>query len=316
MKPTAPQLQRYVDMWAVPGMHPSNIDFIQKLKTADTHHFTKNMNAVGTVSERDAEAGNWTQSHLVGIRTDIWHPNQQETQRALRLLHRRRKQELKQQIKKTGRLSEKQAERLKNQLDDDAVMQMQSEDIEQRRLVLKLFKTNSNRMRWCGTIEEVTITEVHNSIGSNRCLISLVVMLPRVKMVTYIQENHRTLRWPAIFSCGYYSDQRVWHVTLKQRWLAFGADFDIHVDGQRIGLQDSKLIGLGSDSHLTLDTHPLVDDTGFRDLLTLFAASTGYHRAMRRSIRRRIEAVQRGQAHRHLVGDEELRLRHNGRAAA
>ena len=51
--------RRYVDMWAVPGMHPSNVEFLQKLKTADTNHFTTHMDAVGTVSELNNESGKW-----------------------------------------------------------------------------------------------------------------------------------------------------------------------------------------------------------------------------------------------------------------
>ena len=35
--------RRYVDMWALPGMHASNVEFLQKLKTADTNHFTTHM---------------------------------------------------------------------------------------------------------------------------------------------------------------------------------------------------------------------------------------------------------------------------------
>ena len=62
--------RRYVDMWALPGMHPSNVELLQKLKTADTNKFTTNMDCVGTVKEQDLESGKWEKSHLIGIRTD------------------------------------------------------------------------------------------------------------------------------------------------------------------------------------------------------------------------------------------------------
>ena len=42
-------------------------------------------------------------------------------------------------------------------------------------------------------------------------------------------------------------------------------------------------------------------------LLTLFAASVGYHRAMRRSVNRRVEAALGGEAHRNMLQNEELR---------
>ena len=308
--------KRYIDMWAMPGMHPSNIEFLQKLKSADSNHFTRGMDVVGTVSEQDPKTNKWEKSHLIGVRTDVWKPNKKELAKSLRLAQKRRKKEIREQIKRSGRLSEQQTERLQQQLSEDAVMQMDTGDVEQRRLVLKLFKTTSSRTRWCGTIEEVTTTEVHNSIGSNRALVSFVVMLPRIKLVTYIQQNHRTMRWPSVFSFCHYDEGRMWHVMLQQRWVSAGPDFDIFADGEKIGLQDSKLVGLGSDSYLDIDSHPLADDSAFINIMTLFAASTGYHRAIRRSIRRRVKAIKGGQSHRHFIEDEELRLRHNGRAAA
>ena len=51
------ECRRYVDMWALPGMHASNVEFMQKLKTADTNHFTTHMDTVGTVSELNVEDG-------------------------------------------------------------------------------------------------------------------------------------------------------------------------------------------------------------------------------------------------------------------
>jgi hypothetical protein len=51
-------------------------------------------------------------------------------------------------------------------------------------------------------------------------------------------------------------------------------------------------------------------------MMTLFAASVGYHKAMRRSVRRRVKAALSGNSHHHVIEDEELRLRHNGRSAA
>lgn len=307
---------RHIDMWALPGAHPTNIELMQKLKTADSNHFNKSMEVVGTVSEQDPESQKYQKTHLVGVRTDIWKPNEQEMASSLRSLKKRRKQELKKQIKRSGRLSGSQTARLQNTVADDSVMQLDSGDIEKRRLVLKLFGTTTTRTRWCGSIEEITTSEVHNSIGSNRCLISLVVILPRVKIVTHIQQNHRTFRWPAVFSFCYYDGQRMWHVTLKQRWVSFGPDFDVFVDGQEIGLLDSKVACFGSDSYVSLDSHPLAKDRGFIDSMTLFAASTGYHRAIRKNIKKRIRLVENGESHCHIIEDEELKMRYNGRAAA
>ena len=314
--PTGQQIHKFVDMWSLPGVHPTNVEILQQLKTADTHHFTKNMDVVGTISAKETDSGKWKKTHLIGVRTDIWRPDEGELVRALVALKKQRRVEHKRKINRTGRLDARQAARLQEMLDRDAVMKMKVGEIEKRRLVLKLFKSTSTRLQWRGTIEEVTTTEIHNSIGSNCNLLSTAVMLPRSDYVTHVQQNHRTFRIPSIFTFCYYDDRRMWNISLKRRWFSFGIDFDVEVDGKRIGKLDGKLIALGADSHIRLGSHPLNGQSSFIDLLTLFTASTGYHRAMRRSVKRRVKAAMAGQSHRHMIEDEELRLRHNGRAAA
>ena len=144
----------------------------------------------------------------------------------------------------------------------------------------------------------------------------MVVMLPRTDMVTYIQQNHRTFRIPAVFTFGFYHDQRMWNLTFKRRWFSIGADFDIEADGKSMGELDGRLFSFGSDSYIDLEPHVLNENTQFVDLVTLFTASVGYHKAMRRSVDRRVKAALEGKSRCHLIEDEELRLRHNGRAAA
>jgi hypothetical protein len=308
--------RRYVDMWALPGIHPSNVEFLQKLKTADTNHFNTHMDCVGTVSEHDNETNKWHKTHLIGIRTDVWKPDENELECALCSMQDKRRREMKQGIKKSGRLTDKQKAKLDERLADDEIMNMQSGDIESRRLVLKLFKTTGERVRWVGTIEEITTTEVHNSMGSNRSLLTLSVLLPRNKFVTTIQQNHRTFRFPSLFTFCFYDEQRMWHLMLRRHWLSIGADFDIQADGNTIGEVDGRLFSFGCDSYVDIEPHPLAKNTRFVDLLTLFACSVGYHKAMRRSINRRVEAALAGESHRHIIEDEELRLHHNGRSAA
>jgi hypothetical protein len=232
------------------------------------------------------------------------------------VLQDKRKEELRRDIKRHGRLNTKQSKRLDEQLAVDSVMKMESDDIERRRLVLKLFKTSGKRTNWSGTIEEITTTEVHNSIGCNRSLMTFAVMLPSTDFVTTIQQNHRTYRIPSIFSFCYFHDNAVYHVVLKRRWFAVGVDFDVIVEGKSIGLIDGRLMGFGSDSYVSLSEHPLSLSTQFINLLTLFAGSVGYHSAMRKSVGERVRANLAGEGHRHVIEDEELRLRHNGRKAA
>lgn len=308
--------RRYVDMWAMPGIHPSNVEFLQQLKTADTQHFTKNMDTVGTVKELDLESGKWENNFLIGVRTDIWKPDAAEMERTLEVLQEKRREELRRDIKRHGRLNAKQTASLEAELSEDSVMQLQSDDIERRRLVLKLFKTTGKRVNWAGTIEEITTAEIQNSIGTKKNLLTLAVMLPGSDFVTTIQQNYRKFRLPAIFSFCYFHDNQVFYVLLQRRWLSIGADFDVLIEGKSIGLVDGRLFGFGSDSYVNLSDHPLSSSSQFVDLLTLFAASVGYHSAMRRSVKARVHCSLCGEGHRHVIEDEELRLRHNGRKAA
>jgi len=311
-----PDCHRYIDMWAIPSIHPSNVELLQKLKTADSGHFNTHMDVVGTLSEMDEDTNKWEKTHIIGLRSDIWNTSKSEMRERLEILKKKRRTKLKKSIKSSGRLSVKQTERLESQLEDDKIMTTDPGDIENRRVVLKLFKTTGTRVRWCGTIEEVTATEVTNSMGSKRSLVTLVVMLPRMEFVTYIQQNHRTFRIPSVFTFGFFDNDQMWNLTLKRKWFSFGADYDIAVNGKPIGEIDGKLIGFGSNSYLDIENHPLAKSTQFVDLMTLFTASIGYHKKMRRSIKRRVAASNRGDSHCHLICSDELRLRHNGRAAA
>lgn len=306
---------RYIDMWAVPGIHPTNNEFMQRLKTADSQHFTRNMTVVGTISEKE-ENGKWEKTHLIGVRTDIWQPSEQEVEETLDHLRERRKDELRREIKKSGRLNAKQKIQLEERAEEDKIMQMECKEISDRRLVLKVFKTTGKRTNWAGTIEQMTATEIHNSMGSKKNLITLAVMLPRYEFVTYIQQNHRSFRTPAVFTFGFYDEGRMWHLCLRRKWVSFGVDFEVLADGKKIGLIDGVLFAMGSDSYVNLANHPLNESTQFVDLLTLFASSVGYHKAMRRSIKKRVQACLAGNWHQHLIQDEELKLRHNGRSAA
>lgn len=308
--------RRYVDMWALPGVHASNIEFLQKLKSADSNHFNTHMDVVGTVLEQDCETGDWEKTHLVGLRTDAWNADEEELQDALEVMQHQRKRALKKKIKRNGRLNDKQQLKLKEQIDADEVMNTHSGDIETRRLVLKLFKATTDRIRWCGTIEQITTSEIQHSIGSNRPLLSMAVLLPRTQVVTHIQQNHRTFRIPSVFSAGFYDDERMWNVIIRRRWVSIGADFDVEIDGESVGDLDGRLISFGSDSYINIDPHPLAEHTRFMDMLTLFTASVGYHKAMRKSVQRRVDAALSGNSHLHVIDDEELRLRHNGRSAA
>jgi hypothetical protein len=310
--------RRFVDMWMLPSMHPTNIELLQKLKTADDRQFGTNMDVVGTVSTEDPQARDWSKTHLVGIRSDLWSPDEKELEKSLRSLQKDRKEHLRRQIKRSGRLSDRQQRELQLRIAGDPLMQLDTDDLETRRLVLKLFKTSSKRMRWEGTIEELTANEVHNTMGSRRPLLSFAVILQGQEYLSSVQQNHRTFRIPSLFTFCYFDErkQRLWHITIKRKWISIGADFTIEAGKRKIGEIDGHLIGFGYNAYVTLRNHPLAENGDFMDLLTLFTTSVGYHRAMRRSIRRRVKAVRTDLTQRHIIEDEEMWLRKNPRRRA
>ena len=304
---------RYVDMWAVPGIHPTNSEFLKSFRLADTPQFTRGMDVVGTVS--DQNNGSWEKSYLIGIRTDIWKPDGKEVQDTLKNLHEKRRSELKKEIKKHGRLDARQKSKHQKELERDKIMQLQCDDIEQRRLVMKLFKTTGKRLNWCGTIEQLTTQEMPYSIGSKKVLLTLAIILPRHEYIIRIQQNHRTFSFVNVFSFSYLCEGRMWPVCLRQRFGSIVPDYEILVDQQRIGFVNGVVFAMGSDSYVELSDHELNRDSKFVDMLTLFAASIGYHKSMRKSIKRRIAACKAGDWQKCILDDDELTIYKNGRAA-
>jgi len=260
----SPTASRYVDMWAFVGMHPTNLDLLQRLKSGDSQQFGANMDVCGSISQQDSKTSGWDKNHIVGIRTDVW------------------------------------------------------ESAEHRRLVMKMFKSTGKRIRWAGTIEEITTREVHNSIGSRRPVLTLAVVLPGHEYIVYVQQNHRTFRIPSIFTFWFHDEaqDQIWYINLRRKWFSFGADFVIESGGRKIGEIDGKLIGFGYNAYVRVDEPALAKNRRFLDLLTLFATSVGYHRAMRKNIKRRVRAITSDKALEHVVEDEELWLQRNPRRRA
>jgi hypothetical protein len=305
-------------MWAFVSMHPANAEILQRLKSADDRQFGSNMDVCGSISQRKSDGEPWEETHIVGIRSDIWNPDRTELQKALNSLRRRRRAHHRRAIRKSGRLSRRQSQQLDRRLQEDALMSLDADDIEKRRLVLKLFASAGKSIRWCGTIEEVTTREIHNSLGSRRALLSLAAVISGYEYLTIVQENRRTLRMPPIFTFCFYDERRkrMWYVNILRKWFSIGADYVIESEGRRIGEIDGKLIGFGYNAHVAVYEPTLSENQDFLDLVTLFAASVGYHRAMRKSLKRRVAAIEAGRVEQHVIEDEEFWLLKNPRRRA
>lgn len=314
----SPPAHRYVDMWAFMGVHPANLEFFQRLKMADDRQFGANMDVCGTVSEKDSQTGKWERTHIVGIRTDAWNPDHETQERKLRSLQQYRESVLRGSLRRSGRLTPAESKKLQKKLKRDCIMKLEPGDLETRRLVMKLFRSTGNRIRWVGSIEEITTREVHNSMGSRRAVLTLASNLSGYDFLTMLQENHRTFRIPSIFTFCYVdqSRRRVWYVKIKRKWISIGADFTVEAEGRKIGEIDGALIGFGYNAHVYVYEPELARDRQFVDLITLFATTVGYQRAMRRSVKRRIAATRNGLPEQHIVEDEEFWLLRNPRRVA
>jgi len=307
---------RYVDMWGVPGIHPTNVDIIQKLRSAEDRQFGANMDTCGTSSDRDTKAKTkeWEKTHLIGVRTDIWKPSERDCKRALSSIKRSRREQVRREIKKIGQLNSDQKLYLDSELNSDETMNMNTTDVDKHRLILKLFRTTGQNIRWVGSIEEMTTREIHNSLGSKKPLLSFAVNLANYDYITTINQNHRTFRIPAVYTFSYFDEKlkRMWYVEIKRKWVSLGADFTVEAQGKQIGFIDGKLLSIGSDSHIYIYEPTLAADRRFMDLLTLFAASFGYHRKIRKHVKRRMKALESQQLC-HLIEDGEFKLLRNPR---
>ncbi len=305
---------RYIDMWAMAGIHPTNIDLLNKLKSADDRQFSSNMDVTGKAFDEDREERTREESHLFGIRTDIWRPSKEDRERALSGLQRKRGRELRKSIKKNGRLNGDEKAVLDEQIEADETMSLSDGDVDKSRLVLKMFKTTGSRIRWKGTLEELTVREIHNSLGSKKPLSSFAVVLPDYEYLIYIQQNRVLWRIPPTYSFAYYqeSTDRMWYIDMSCYWVSMGIDYRIEAQGRKIGVIDGRLFALGTDSRVKIFEPSLAEDSKFMDLMSLFAASIGFQRQVRSHIRRRVDNIMRGQSV-HVVEDEELWLLKNPR---
>ncbi|MDF1814198.1 MAG: hypothetical protein P1V20_18480 [Verrucomicrobiales bacterium] len=304
---------RLVDMWAAPGLNPTNIDVLTKLKSAEDRQFSKNMAITGKIFDKDTEAKTDDETHIIGIRTDIWKPSKEDRERSLNAIKKKRKQELRDQIKSGGRLTQAEKTKLEAKVDNDDMMSMDSKNVDKARLVLKLFRSTGKNINWKGSLEELTVREVHQSLGSKKALITFAINLPGYEYLVQIQQCRRFFR-PAVFSFAYLNDktEEMWYIDLKKYWFSWGIDYHIEAQGKRIGKIDGKLLALGTDSRIKIKEPALAQDQKFLDLLTLFSASVGFHRTIWKNIRHRIKNIESDKSA-HIIEDEELWLLKNPR---
>jgi hypothetical protein len=310
---------RFVDMWIAPGLNPTNIDILKKLKSADDRQFSRNMAVTGKGFDEDREAHHREETQVFGIRTDVWRPSKEVREKTLVAMQKQAAKE-----ERAAKSKEKSVSRDTSDgeldhlvLEDSEPAPITADDIDKSRLVLKMFRNTSTRIRWQGTIEEMTVREIQNSLGSRRALISFAALLEDYEHLIIIQENHRLFRIPPSYSFSFYQPKtdRMWYIDLDCHWVSIGVDFTIRAQGRKIGRIDGKLVSLGADSRVHVWEPCLAEDEQFMDLLSLFAASVGFHKQIHDNIERRVRNVKQGRPV-HFVEDEEMWLLKNPRRIA
>ncbi len=304
-------------MWVAPGIHPTNIDILNKLKSAEDRQFSSNMRVTGKIIDEDREERSRGESHIIGIRSDIWRPSKKDRKRALAAIQKQKTTEHRKSIKSNGRLTKEEKAELEQRLMEDETMSLDAADVDKSRLVIKMFRSTGKRIDWRGTLEELSVTEIHNSIGSARPLATFAVILSGYDYMIKIQQNRRIWRIPPVFSFAYYDEKndRMWYIDLKCYWVSLGIDYSIEAQGRKIGKIDGRLFALGTDSMIHIYEPSLAEDTKFQDLLSLFSASIGFQRRVRDNIKRRLKGIRQGKSI-HVVEDEELWLLKNPRRIA
>lgn len=310
----------FVDMWAFLGMHATNINIVQKLKTAEDRQFTPGMDVNGKISEDPVgdDIGKVERSDLalMAIRSNAWEPPKEELEKVLEREKKKKEQLLRKKIKRTGgRLNKEQKERLEEEMSKAKITKLSPKDIDKRRMVIKMFSTTGKKIHWKGTIEELSVREIHNSMASKHPLVCFAVVLPGYEYLTIIEQNLRYFALAPVFSFNYWDDkaEKMWYITIKQRFISIGIDFDVYADGRKVAFIDGKLVGLGGNSSVKIFDEDLAKDKKFGDLLILFTSTVGYQPVMRRYIKKRVKSYNKFSKYVHLIEDEEFWMLKNPR---
>ena len=145
-------------------------------------------------------------------------------------------------------------------------------ELSKKRLVLKWF--NSKSVGWLGTIEEMIISSLASSIGSDDTLPSFKITLPRYKYVVDLQKEHTKVpKIGEIFTFAL-KDKKTgnWEVySFDEKRLTVGSDWDILVgDNQPVGKIDEKILNLGGKFKVHFYDKGLYKNMNFYRVVLLF----------------------------------------------
>ncbi|THB68100.1 MAG: hypothetical protein D6E12_07190 [Desulfovibrio sp.] len=313
-----PRRQLFLDLWALVKHNPVNIDLLNKLRTGEDRQFGSDMDVMGKIFEEPVldSKEKRKETGLMGIRTPLWKPSKDDRTQTLTRMQKQREKDMRKEIKPGGgRLNAEQQRTFEALSARDEVLLAKPDNVDSGRLVIKLFANTGKDISWKGTIEELTMQEMHQSFGRRRTRMSFACIIPGYEYVAYIEQHHPFWALMPTFSFGYWDDATgtVRAITMRQKLVSFGVDFTVFAEGRRVAYIDGKLISVGHNSRITIHDEVLAKDKVFADILLLFTATAGFHKEIRKRIKRRMLGLSGKRTNLYVVDRDELWLMKNPR---
>lgn len=164
------------------------------------------------------------------------------------------------------------------------------------RLVLRLF---TDKGGWLGSIEEIVIEELKNSIGSNDLMPVFVATIPNYNYVLWIEKVHKRHGYGDVYVFTYLSGEKEEPVTvikINEKRVTIGSDWDVYYGPtkKKVALIDSKKFNIGGKVEIKIYDENLVKSYIISRALVLFASTIKYHDDIKEKIKKRIKLIKKG----------------------
>lgn len=185
------------------------------------------------------------------------------------------------------------------------------EDFAKKRLVLKWF--NSESVSWLGTLEEIVITSMKSSIGSNDELPAFKCIIPRYKYVVDLTKEHTKLpKLGEIYTCALKDKKEdKWHCfTFDEDRFTIGSDWSIlYEDDELIGKIDEKVMNIGGKFNIEWYDEKWYKFKPLQRVVVLFTMMLKFNKEVQKKIRKLREYVELGKVTLDISAQEEKFLR-------
>ena len=165
------------------------------------------------------------------------------------------------------------------------------------RLVVRLFTDEGG---WLGSIEEIVVEELKNSIGSNDVIPVFVATIPNYDYVLWIEKVHRRHGFGEVYVFTYLSGKEEEPVSvfkIDENRLTIGSDGDVYYGPtkKKIAFIDSKKFNVGGKVEINIYDEDVAKNYIISRALVLFASTIKYHNDIKERIKKRIELIKKGE---------------------